>query len=241
MSKPKVIVTRRWPEEIEAELTGLYDVELNIEDKPMDADTLRTALGTADAVLPTVTDPINAEVLAAEPLRTRILGNFGVGFNHIDLEAAKARGITVTNTPEVLTDCTADIAMTLLLMSARNAPVKANATLEAGRGLAGGPPICWALGCSRTWVPFLPNESRATESRRSFPVVAQRVTSSPAPNDVTLAGGSAYATEIIELLFELLLDIVRERRPEIEPVLCGETATPPLQAGAPLRLRLAWG
>ena len=73
---------------------------------------------------------------------------------------------------------------------------------------------------------FLPNESRATESRRSFPVVAQRVTSSPAPNDVTLAGGSAYATEIIELLFELLLDIVRERRPEIEPVLCGATATP---------------
>ena len=119
MSKPKVIVTRRWPEEIEAELTRLYDVDLNIEDKPMDADALRTALGTADAVLPTVTDPIDAEVLAAEPLRTRILGNFGVGFNHIDLEAARARGIAVTNTPEVLTDCTADIAMTLLLMSAR--------------------------------------------------------------------------------------------------------------------------
>ena len=60
MSKPKVIVTRRWPEEIEAELTRLYDVQLNIEDKPMDTDTLRTALGTADAVLPTVTDPIRA-------------------------------------------------------------------------------------------------------------------------------------------------------------------------------------
>ena len=73
---------------------------------------------------------------------------------------------------------------------------------------------------------FLPNESRATGSRRSFPAVAQRVTSSPAPDDVTLAGGSAYATEIIELLFALLLDIVRERRPEIEPVLCGETAMP---------------
>ena len=119
MSKPKVIVTRRWPEEIEAELTRLYDVELNHEDKPMDADTLRAALGAADAVLPTVTDPITPQVLAAEPLRARILGNFGVGFNHIALEAAKTRGITVTNTPEVLTDCTADIAMTLLLMSAR--------------------------------------------------------------------------------------------------------------------------
>ena len=85
----------------------------------MDADTLRAALSAADAVLPTVTDPITPDVLAAEPLRTRILANFGVGFNHIALEAAKVRGITVTNTPEVLTDCTADIAMTLLLMSAR--------------------------------------------------------------------------------------------------------------------------
>ena len=119
MSKPKVIVTRRWPEEIEAELTRLHDAEPNIEDKPMDADTLRNALEAADAVLPTVTDPINAEVLAAEPIRTRILGNFGVGFGHIDLEAAKARGIAVTNTTEVLTDRTADIAMTLPLMNAR--------------------------------------------------------------------------------------------------------------------------
>ena len=73
---------------------------------------------------------------------------------------------------------------------------------------------------------FLPNESRATESRRSFLVIAQPVTSSPAPDDVTPEGGSAYAAEIIELLFELLLDIVRERRPEIEPVLRGETAAP---------------
>ena len=73
---------------------------------------------------------------------------------------------------------------------------------------------------------FSPNESRATGSRRAFPVVAQRVTSLPAANDVKPAGGSAYATEIIELLFELLLDIVRERRPEIEPVLCGKAATP---------------
>jgi lactate dehydrogenase-like 2-hydroxyacid dehydrogenase len=119
MSTPKVLVTRRWPEAVEAELKRLYDVRLNDGDVPMHAGQLRDALRDYDAVLPTVTDRIDAEVLGAEPLRCRILGNFGVGFNHIDLEAAKARSITVTNTPDVLTDCTADIAMLLMLAVAR--------------------------------------------------------------------------------------------------------------------------
>ena len=121
MEKPKVIVTRRWPEEVEEELKALFDVELNEDDHPMSVTELQEALRCADAVLPTVSDKITAEVLSAEPLRAKILGNFGVGFNHIDLNAAKERGITVTNTPDVLTDCTADTAMTLLLMVARRA------------------------------------------------------------------------------------------------------------------------
>ncbi|MCI0668473.1 MAG: D-glycerate dehydrogenase [Methylococcaceae bacterium] len=119
MSKPKVIVTRRWPEVVENRLQELYDVQFNRDDHPMSAAELQGALRSADAVLPTVTDPINAEVLRAEPLRCKILGNFGVGFNHIDIDAAKARGLVVTNTPEVLTDCTADIAMLLMLAVAR--------------------------------------------------------------------------------------------------------------------------
>jgi lactate dehydrogenase-like 2-hydroxyacid dehydrogenase len=121
MSKPKVIVTRRWPQAVEEHMRGLFDVELNDSDKPMDTASLQDALGRADALCPTVSDRISAEVLAAEPLRAKILGNFGVGFNHIDIDAAKSRGIVVTNTPEVLTNCTADIAMTLLLMAARRA------------------------------------------------------------------------------------------------------------------------
>ncbi len=121
MEKLKVIVTRRWPEEVEEELKALFDVELNEDDHPMSVTELQAALRCADAVLPTVSDKITAEVLSAEPLRAKILGNFGVGFNHIDLNAAKERGITVTNTPDVLTDCTADTAMTLLLMVARRA------------------------------------------------------------------------------------------------------------------------
>ena len=119
MSKPKVIVTRRWPEVVENRLKELYDVQLNEDDQPMSAEELKQALRSADAVLPTVTDPITADVLSAEPLRCKILGNFGVGFNHIDIDAAKARGLVVTNTPDVLTDCTADIAMLLMLSVAR--------------------------------------------------------------------------------------------------------------------------
>ncbi|MGH8581381.1 MAG: 2-hydroxyacid dehydrogenase [Gammaproteobacteria bacterium] len=121
MAKPRVVVTRRWPAEVERRLQDLYDVQLNLDDKPMSVQALQEALRTADALLPTVSDRITAEVLSATPLKTRILGNFGVGFNHIDLEAAKQRGLVVTNTPEVLTDCTADLAMTLMLMSARRA------------------------------------------------------------------------------------------------------------------------
>ena len=121
MSKPKVIVSRKWPSEVEAQLTALYDVQLNESDIPMTAHELKQALLTADALLPTVTDLITADVLNIENKRTKIIGNFGVGYNNIDINAAKAQGLVVTNTPHVLTDCTADIAMLLLLMSARRA------------------------------------------------------------------------------------------------------------------------
>lgn len=119
MSKLKVIVSRAWPEEVQATLREKYDVTLNENDVAMSKEEMKQALANCDAFLPTVTDPVDAEVLSADPLRAKFIGNFGVGFNHIDLDAAKARGLTVTNTPEVLTDCTADIAMSLLLTVAR--------------------------------------------------------------------------------------------------------------------------
>jgi lactate dehydrogenase-like 2-hydroxyacid dehydrogenase len=121
MSKPKVIVTRRWHPDVEAVLVERFDTRLNDDDHSMSVDELQDALRNADAVLPTVCDKITAEVLGADNIRAKILGSNGVGFNHIDLEAARAAGLTVTNTPEVLTDCTADLAMTLLLAVARRA------------------------------------------------------------------------------------------------------------------------
>lgn len=119
--KPRVLVTRRWPQAVETQLAKRFDVEFNEADRPLTAAQLRAALNVYDAVLPTVTDPITAEVLDVPAPRTRIIGNYGVGFSHIDIEAARSRGIVVTNTPDVLSDCTADIAMTLMLMAARRA------------------------------------------------------------------------------------------------------------------------
>jgi lactate dehydrogenase-like 2-hydroxyacid dehydrogenase len=116
-----VIVTRRLPEPVHQALTREFDARLNPDDRPFTTDGLREALQQADAVLTTVTDKVTAEVLAVEPRRARLVANFGVGFNNIDIDAAKARGIAVSNTPDVLTDATADLAVTLLLMVARRA------------------------------------------------------------------------------------------------------------------------
>ena len=119
MTKPVAIVTRKWPEENEKRLKELFDVKLNESDKPFTADELKSALQNCDVLMPTVTDKITADILSVENRRANMIGNFGVGFNHIDINAAKEQGITVSNTPSVLTDCTADIAMSLLLMVAR--------------------------------------------------------------------------------------------------------------------------
>lgn len=119
--RPRVIITRKIPLACEEEAARLFDATINRDDVPLSPAQLQDALRSADALLPTVTDKVTAEVLGAEPLRAKIIANFGVGFNNIDINAAKARGLTVSNTPDVLTDDTADIGMTLLLMVARRA------------------------------------------------------------------------------------------------------------------------
>ena len=121
MSKPRVVVSRKWPQEVESKMRELFDVQLNEEDIPMSVSQMHEALRTADGFCPTVSDNVSAEVLSVDNLKAGIIGSYGVGFNHIDLEAAGQRDLVVTNTPEVLTDCTADIAMTLMLMAARRA------------------------------------------------------------------------------------------------------------------------
>ncbi len=117
--RPIVTVTRRLPSVVEAALAERFDVRLNAEDRPLDAAGLGAALAASDALLCTVTDRLDAAVLSAEPRRARLLANFGVGVDHVDLDAARRRGIAVTNTPGVLTEDTAELAVALMLMTVR--------------------------------------------------------------------------------------------------------------------------
>ncbi len=121
MVKPSILVTRRWPAAVEAQLAENYNTVLNTGDIPMSPSEIRNALKTYDAVLPTVTDTLSAEALDVPAAQTKILANYGVGYSHIYEPAARDLGMTVTNTPDVLSECTADLAMTLLLMAARRA------------------------------------------------------------------------------------------------------------------------
>ncbi len=119
MSKLTVAVTRRLPADVEAHLARDYAARLNVDDTPLDADGIVRACQGADVLLPTVTDRIDAALIARLPETVRLIANFGAGTDHIDRAAAAARGIPVTNTPDVLTDDTADLAMALILAAAR--------------------------------------------------------------------------------------------------------------------------
>ena len=141
--KLKVVVTRKLPDAVEARMRELFEVELNADDRPMSADALAAALGRAEVLAPTVTDRIDAGALAHAGARLKLIANFGAGFEHIDMAAANARGITVTNTPGVLTEDTADMAMALILAVSRRVVEGARA-LEAGRFEGWSP--TWMMG-----------------------------------------------------------------------------------------------
>jgi glyoxylate reductase len=117
--KPRVIVTRRLLPETEARMAELFDVVLNPDDHPFSRDELAAAMADADVLVPTVTDSIDAGLIAGSPPRLRLIASFGAGIDHIDLAAARARKIMVTNTPGVFTDDTADMTLALILSVAR--------------------------------------------------------------------------------------------------------------------------
>jgi lactate dehydrogenase-like 2-hydroxyacid dehydrogenase len=120
-ARPRVVVTRRLPAAVEAALAERFEVVVNSDDAPYTAQRLVEAMRGADALVPTVTDRLDAAVLAAGVGRCRLIANFGVGVNHIDLAAAATAGLIVTNTPDVLTDDTADLAILLMLAVLRGA------------------------------------------------------------------------------------------------------------------------
>mgnify|MGYP005854111623 CR=1 FL=1 len=118
----KLLITRPLPDEVMASARARFDVTSRDSTLPLPPDELRASLRDFDLILPTLGDRYQADVFAAVPApRARLLANFGVGYNHIDVTAAKAAGLAVTNTPGAVTDATADIALTLMLMTARRA------------------------------------------------------------------------------------------------------------------------
>ena len=117
--KPHVIVTRKLPDAIETRMMELFDTRLNTDDKPMTQAQLIEAIKTADVLVPTVTDRIDARVLSQAGPKLRLIASFGTGVDHIDLDTARQRGVVVTNTPGVLTEDTADMTMALILAVAR--------------------------------------------------------------------------------------------------------------------------
>ena len=111
----KIVVTRHLPQPVEARMQELFDVDLNIQDVPMSKDDLADAMARADVLVPTITDRLDAALLARAGDRLKLIANYGAGFDHIDVETARGRGITVSNTPGVLTEDTADMTMALIL------------------------------------------------------------------------------------------------------------------------------
>lgn len=117
--KARVIVTRKLPDAVENRLRELFDVELNADDKPLSREALHAAVQRADVLAPTLGDPIDGALLASAGPQMRMIANFGAGVDHIDVKSAVGRGITVTNTPGVLTEDTADLAMALIVAAPR--------------------------------------------------------------------------------------------------------------------------
>lgn len=141
--KPRVFVTRRLPDAVETRMRELFDAELNIEDVAKSQPELVAAMKTADVLVPTVTDRIDAALIEQAGPQLRLIANFGNGVDNIDIDAAQKKGITVTNTPNVLSEDTADMTMALILAVPRR--------LTEGARLLTGDASGW-VGWSPTWM-----------------------------------------------------------------------------------------
>src|ERR1700726_203124 len=146
--KPLVVITRRLPESVETRMRELFDTRLNLDDKPMSQAELAEAAKLADVLVPTVTDRIDASVLSHSGEKLKLIANFGNGVDNIDVATALQRGITVTNTPGVLTEDTADMTMALILAVPRRLAEGA-AVLSSDKEWSGWTPT-WMLG-HRIW------------------------------------------------------------------------------------------
>jgi glyoxylate reductase len=145
--KPKVVVTRKLPDPVETRMRELFDTELNLDDTPMSPEALVDAMQRAEVLACTITDRLSGDLIAKAGPQLKMIANFGVGIDHIDVAAAHERGVIVTNTPGVLTEDTADLTMGLIMAAARRM-VEGTNVVQAGE-FHGWTPT-WMLG-RRLW------------------------------------------------------------------------------------------
>jgi glyoxylate reductase len=148
-ARPLVIVTRRLPESVETRMRELFQTRLNIDDRPMTQAELVEAMKAADVLVPTVTDRIDASMISQAGERLKLIANFGNGVDNIDVDAAVKRGISVTNTPNVLTEDTADMTMALILSVPRRLAEGSRVLSDGQKKWEGWSPT-WMLG-HRVW------------------------------------------------------------------------------------------
>ena len=180
--KPTVLVTRKLPQAIETRLKELFETQLNPTDAPMSTEALLAAAADCDVLVPTVTDRLAAEVIGALPDRLKLIANFGVGVDHIDLPAAASRGIVVTNTPGVLTEDTADLTMALMLSAPRRM-VEGDRLARSGEWAGWTPTFMMGHRCrangsaSSAWAVSAPpwRAGRAASRCRSITTTRRRV------------------------------------------------------------------
>ncbi len=154
--KPLVVVTRKLPDSIETRMRELFDARLNLDDTPLTSEQLAEAVRSADVLVPTVTDEITEELLKQPDCKLKLIANFGNGVDNIDVVAAHARGITVTNTPKVLTEDTADMTMALILAVPRRL-IEGASILTEGKNWPG-----WAASARRWRAVPAPSACRST-------------------------------------------------------------------------------
>lgn len=199
MTRPRIFITRKLPADVEARAARTYDAMISTDNHLPNRDDILAGADGRDGLLVTVTDRIDAALIAALPESIRIISTFSVGYDHVDVAAAAARGIAVTNTPDVLTDATAEIALLLMLGAARGA-TSGISTLREGRWTNWAPTgmLGTELSGKRLGILGLGRIGRATAGRaRAFGMEIHYHSRHRLPPD--LEGGATYHADIASL------------------------------------------
>lgn len=203
MPRSSLLITRRLPASVLERLRAAYDVTVNPDDRSLGREGLLSALRSYDALSPTITDKLDADLLQIPGLKTRIIANFGAGFEHIDLAAAKRANIIVTNTPDALTDATAELTILLILMASRRAG-EGERALRAGKWTGWTPTQLLGTDVKGKTLGLVGFGRIAKEAaRRARAAMGMRIayhSRSRAPADEEAAFGAEYHSSLESLL-----------------------------------------